>query len=80
MLSLQTCAIAQFETGPAVATTGYGYGSTSAAIADFNRDGKLDFAMADFNLQIFLGNGDGTFQVFSNYLVGIGSFSVAAPI
>ena len=53
-LTLPTYAVAQFETGPAVPTTGYGYGSTSAAIADFNRDGKLDFAMADFNLQIFL--------------------------
>ena len=53
------------------------YRSTTAAIADFNRDGKLDFALTNNNLQIFLGNGDGTFQEFSNYLVDVGSLSVA---
>ena len=34
------------------------------AVGDFNGDGKLDFAVTDFNsgAYIFLGNGDGTFR------------------
>jgi hypothetical protein len=35
----------------------------SVAIADFNRDGKLDMVVAGTNtLKVLLGNGDGTFQ------------------
>jgi hypothetical protein len=34
------------------------------AVGDFNGDGKLDFAVTDFNsgVYLFLGNGDGSFQ------------------
>lgn len=34
------------------------------AVGDFNGDGKLDFAVTDFNagVYVFLGNGDGTFR------------------
>jgi hypothetical protein len=40
------------------------------AVGDFNGDGKLDIAAADFYngvIQIFTGNGDGTFQAGSIY-------------
>ena len=40
---------------------------------DFNRDGRLDLAVANqgsADVSILLGNGDGTFQAASNYLAG----------
>jgi hypothetical protein len=41
------------------------YSPESVVTADFNRDGKMDIAVAsvaaDFQVQVFLGNGDGTF-------------------
>jgi hypothetical protein len=67
-------AAAQFETRSS--TLGAGYAS-SAAVGDFDRDGKLDFAVAANNLQVFLGNGDGTFQPPLNYLTGTGALFVA---
>jgi uncharacterized repeat protein (TIGR01451 family) len=41
------------------------------AVADFNKDGKLDLATAnnDGSISILLGNGDGTFQAARNYSV-----------
>jgi hypothetical protein len=48
--------------------TDVGFGLFGLAVADFNGDGKLDFASADagaffggFPAHVFLGNGDGTF-------------------
>jgi hypothetical protein len=59
-------------------------GPQSVAVGDFNGDGKLDLAVACFQVingqggqvSVFLGNGDGTFQPYKNYLVGSDPFSV----
>jgi hypothetical protein len=56
----------------AAATVGSVNQPFSVAVADFNGDGKLDLALADFNNQavaILLGNGDGTFQPQIEYPV-----------
>ena len=51
---------------------------------DFNRDGKLDFALVDYNggstgsVAVFLGNGDGTFQTKANYPAGNGPDALAS--
>jgi hypothetical protein len=44
-----------------------------AATADFNRDGMLDLAVANYgtgSVSILLGNGDGTFQSSKDYFAG----------
>jgi uncharacterized repeat protein (TIGR01451 family) len=51
-----------------------GYGPYSIVVADFNGDGKADFATTGYNsnglVSIVLGNGDGTFQAPIAYGVG----------
>jgi dienelactone hydrolase len=50
-----------------------GSGTAAAVTGDFNGDGKLDLAVANYNsnnVSILLGNGDGTFQAAVNYGVG----------
>lgn len=63
------------------AATNYsaGLGAYSVAVGDFNRDGKLDLAVASFGsgtVSILLGKGDGTFQTGPSYATG-GPTSVA---
>ncbi len=48
--------------------------SLSAALGDFNGDGQLDIAVANFGLatvSIFLGGGNGTFQAAGSYSAGL---------
>jgi hypothetical protein len=48
--------------------------------ADFNKDGKLDLIVANFDdntMSIFLGNGDGTFQPQVTYATGSGPNDLA---
>src|SRR4051794_8150224 len=57
------------------APVGYAAGTNPYAVitADFNRDGRLDLAVANYSsntISVLLGNGDGTFQAAKNYATG----------
>jgi hypothetical protein len=58
-----------------------GYLPTSVAVADFNGDGKLDLAVANYNypgtVSVLLGNGSGGFGAPTSYPVGANPHSVA---
>jgi sugar lactone lactonase YvrE len=70
--------------GPGFATAvdyGTGQSPRAFAIADFNNDGKPDMAVANNaggSLDIFAGNGDGTFQTAVSYETDATPFSVVA--
>jgi len=55
----------------------------TVVVADFNKDGKLDFANVDYSggnagfVSVFLGNGDGTFKPKVDYAVGNGPDGLA---
>jgi hypothetical protein len=54
-------------------TTGSGTSPRAIAVGDFNGDGKLDFAVANYGndrIGVFLGNGNGTFQAQVTYASG----------
>ncbi|MFZ0319272.1 MAG: FG-GAP-like repeat-containing protein [Candidatus Sulfotelmatobacter sp.] len=73
-------ALAQFETRSASYISS---GPFSAAVGDFDGDGKLDLAVSAFNpsndITILLGNGDGTFRRGATYSFGAQfSYAIAA--
>ena len=62
-------------TGAFLPAVAYGAGTNpnEVQVGDFNGDGKLDIAVANFgsnNVSILLGNGDGTFQPAHNFAAG----------
>jgi hypothetical protein len=64
------------------APVNYAAGPNSEAVvtADFNRDGRLDLAVANYGgstISILLGNGDGTFQAARTYTAPTYSHSLA---
>jgi len=58
------------------------YAPSALGIGDFNHDGKLDIAIGEqfagiSQVQIYFGNGDGTFQQGASYAVGTQPTSIA---
>jgi hypothetical protein len=50
--------------------------NTSLVVADFNGDRKPDVVLSSDSVQMFLGQGDGSFRVMTNY--SLGGYAIAA--
>ena len=77
-LVLTSSTQAQISFAPQV-TYGAGASPYSVFSADFNNDGKMDLASANYNsgnLSVLLGSGTGTFATTVNYFVGANPISV----
>ena len=68
------------KTFPSGAPTGYW--PSAVAVADMNKDGKLDLVVANYlsNVGVLLGNGDGTFQSVVLYSSGGASNAVVIDV
>ena len=78
LLSLEDRALPAFITAPAYPADVQPY---SVAAGDFDGDGDLDLATANYlpaTVSVLLGNGDGTFQPRSDYASGYGLRSLVA--
>lgn len=81
LLVVASCApvLAQFETRNSAAAP---QSPSAIAVGDFNRDGRLDMAVASYpqtaeGITVVLGNGDGTFGAPTYYSAGTNPGSVA---
>ena len=73
LLAMSTLAGAQNNLFTTTTTNSVAAGPTAMAYGDFNGDGRVDLAVADFtagSISILLGTGDGNFQPTVNYTVG----------
>ncbi len=79
MVGVSAPALAQFETRGSFPASTFPF---SVAVGDFNRDGRLDLAVADSccggNVAVLLGNGDGTFKRAVYYAAGLAPASIVA--
>jgi hypothetical protein len=63
-----------FQVAPTIAI---GSGVSAVAVADVNGDGNPDMVVVGGSLNVFLGNGDGTFQAPMNYDIAGSSIAIA---
>jgi hypothetical protein len=68
IVTLSVSAAGQFETR---ASSWVSLGPFNVVVGDFNHDGNPDIAVSGIQLQVLLGNGDGTFQQPVTYALGI---------
>ena len=81
LLTMPVLATAQNNLFSTSALNPVGAGPAAIAHGDFNGDGRVDLAVADFtggSISILLGTGDGNFQPTVNYTVGRNATGIVA--